>query len=116
MDSGSNLTARREETMMAKPDELNETDHNDGDKKDRESVTVVVNGAATVVAIRGNPTLAEVVTQALAQTQNSGQPVENWELRGPDGAPLTDLQVKVKKLDFDKSDQLFLNLRAGIGG
>jgi Protein of Unknown function (DUF2604) len=101
---------------MAKPDEVHDTDHSDGDKKDKESVTVVVNGAATVVAIRGNPTLTEVVTDALEQTQNSGQPVENWELRGPDGAPLTDLQIKVKKLDLDKNDQLFLNLRAGIGG
>jgi hypothetical protein len=101
---------------MATPDELHDTDHSEGDKKDKESVTVVVNGAATVVAIRGNPTLTEIVTDALEQTQNSGQPVGNWELRGPDGAPLTDLQIKVKELDLGKNDQLFLNLRAGIGG
>lgn len=101
---------------MTKPDEFQDADRTDGDRKDKGSVTVVVNGAATVVAIHGNPTLAEVVTQALEQTQNSGQPVENWELRGPDGAPLIDLQVKVKKLDLDTNDQLFLNLRAGIGG
>lgn len=85
-------------------------------KKDKESVTVVVNGAATVVAFSGNPTLLEIVTQALDQTQNSGQPVANWELRTAEGVPLTDLSVHIKKLDLAENAQLFLSLRAGIGG
>jgi hypothetical protein len=87
-----------------------------GHANDKESVVVVVNGAATVVAFHGNPTLLEIVTQALGQTQNSGQPVENWELRAPDGTPLLDLTVHVKKLDLADNAELFLNLRAGIGG
>lgn len=99
---------------MAKPDQQ---DHGKPDGgKDKESVTVVVNGAPTVVALHGNPTLLEIVTQALDQTQNSGQPVENWELRTSDGTPLADLDVRVKKLDLAEDAQLFLNLRAGIGG
>lgn len=85
-------------------------------KKPSDHVVVVVNGAATTVAIQGNPTLQEIVETALLQTQNSGQPVENWELRGPDDAPILDLSAKIKKLDLDEHDQLFLNLRAGIGG
>lgn len=85
-------------------------------KKPSDRVVVVVNGAATTVALKGNPTLLEVVETALEQTQNSGQPVENWELRGPDDAPILDLTTKIKKLDLKETDQLFLNLRAGIGG
>lgn len=88
----------------------------DEDKKPGDTVVVVVNGAATTVAIHGNPSLEEVVETALAQTQNSGQPVENWELRGPDDVPILDLKMKIKKLDLGDSDRLFLNLRAGIGG
>lgn len=79
-------------------------------------VVVVVNGATTAVTFRGNPTLLEIAGRALEQTQNSGQPIENWELRAPDGTPLTDLSVHIKKLQLADDAQLFLNLRAGIGG
>jgi hypothetical protein len=99
---------------MSKPDEPDEPDQSGEHGKD--SVAVVVNGAATVVTYHGNPTLREIVTGALDQTQNSGQPVENWELRAPDGTPLSDLDEKIKKLDLVVGAQLFLNLRAGIGG
>lgn len=96
---------------MTQPDQAK-----DHIKKEKASVTVVVNGASTVVAVLGNPSLQEVASVALEQTQNSGQPLENWELRGPDGTPLHDLAVKFKKLDLADTDKLFLNLRAGIGG
>ena len=85
-------------------------------KKPDDHVIVVVNGAATSVAIKGNPSLLEVVETALQQTQNSGQPVDAWELRGPDDAPIADLTTKIKKLNLDEDDRLYLNLRAGIGG
>ena len=84
--------------------------------KDQDTVMVVVNGVETAVNIHGNPALSEVVQVALDQTKNSGQPLENWELRGPNSAPITDLGMKVKKLDLEPHDRLFLNLRAGIGG
>jgi hypothetical protein len=83
---------------------------------DKEMVVVVVNGAPTVVTYHGNPTLEELVVQALQQTQNSGQPVENWELRLADGTPLPDLHEHLKKLNLPHDGQLFLNLRAGVGG
>lgn len=87
-----------------------------GKNKERATVEVVVNGAAVAVAAHGNPTLLDVVVRALEKTENAGQPVENWELRSPDGAPLADLGVHLKKLDLPDDAQLFLNLRAGIGG
>jgi Protein of Unknown function (DUF2604) len=87
-----------------------------GEHKNEDHVVVVVNGTATTVTIHGNPDLLEVVTAALNQTGNSGQPVENWELRGPDDAPITDLKTKFKKLDLKPGDVLYLNLRAGVGG
>lgn len=86
------------------------------DKKPDETVVVIVNGSATTVSAHGNPSLLEVVTTALELTQNSGQPVENWELRGPDDVPIADLKIKFKKLDLIPGSMLYLNLRAGIGG
>lgn len=88
----------------------------EGKDKERATVQVVVNGAAVTVAAHGNPTLLDIVTRALEQTENAGQPVENWELRSPDGTPLADLNVHLKKLGLPDDAQLFLNLRAGIGG
>jgi hypothetical protein len=85
-------------------------------KKSDDMVVVIVNGTATTVAVHGNPKLSEIVTEALTQTQNSGQPLENWELRGPDDAPIQDLETKFKKLDLAPGAVLYLNLRAGIGG
>jgi len=84
--------------------------------KDKDTAVVVVNGVETIVGIHGNPSLGEVAETALEQTNNSGQPLVNWELRGPDSSPIPDLSIKVKKLDLDADDRLFLNLRAGIGG
>lgn len=91
-------------------------DKDKGKGKDKDSVIVVVNGVETTVDVRGNPSLSEVVAAALEQTNNSGQPLENWELRGPDSTPIPDLSTKIKKLDLTPEDRLFLNLRAGIGG
>lgn len=84
--------------------------------KEKDTVIVVVNGVETTVNIHGNPALSDVVATALQQTNNSGQPLENWELRGPDGTPIPDLSIKVKKLNLELEDRIFLNLRAGIGG
>lgn len=86
------------------------------EKKNDDLVAVVVNGNTTMVTVHGNPTLMEIVDTALQQTQNTGQPVENWELRGPDDAPITDLKIHFKKLDLQPGDMLYLNLRAGVGG
>jgi hypothetical protein len=84
--------------------------------KPKDMVIVVVNGVETTVGIQGNPSLSDVVETALEQTNNSGQPLDNWELRGPDSIPIPDLSIKIKKLDLAPEDRLFLNLRAGIGG
>lgn len=112
--AGTYNTDPKEMVTLTKPDQ-SDRGKPPADKGDS-LVVVVVNGAATVVTFRGNPTLLEIAGRALEQTQNSGQPIENWELRAPDGTPLTDLSVHIKKLELADDAQLFLNLRAGIGG
>lgn len=78
-------------------------------------LVVVVNGAPTVVEANLNAPLRTVVGQALDQTNNTGQPPENWELR--DGAgQILDLGAKIGSFGFGADTRLFLNLRAGVGG
>ena len=79
------------------------------------TITVVVNGQPTVVdAIEDDP-LGTIIPDVLRQTENSGQPPENWELRDSDGT-LLDLDKKIGDYGFPEKTRLFLNLKAGVGG
>ena len=44
------------------------------------SITVVVNGQPTVVDAAQDAALGTIIPDALRQTENTGQPAENWEL------------------------------------
>ena len=78
-------------------------------------ITVVVNGQPTVVAAAEDAPLRSIIPVALRQTENSGQPPENWEIRDDDGNPL-DLDKKIEEYPFTDKTRLFLNLKAGVGG
>ena len=79
------------------------------------SITVVVNGQRTVVDAFDDDALSAIIPDALRQTDNSGQPPENWELRDADGT-LLDLGKKIGDFGFPEKTRLFLNLKAGVGG
>ena len=79
------------------------------------SITVVVNGQPTVVDAASDEPLGAIIPDALRQTENSGQPPENWELRDADGE-LLDLDKKIEDYPFTDKTRLFLNLKAGVGG
>jgi Protein of Unknown function (DUF2604) len=84
-------------------------------KPEKLDLTVVVNGTPTQIEGNLQAELRTVVTRALAETKNSGQPFENWELRDASGKAL-DLGQKVGQLSLSSGATLFLSLRAGIGG
>ena len=79
------------------------------------SIIVVVNGQPTVVDAVEDAPLHTIIPDALHQTEHSGQPPENWELRDADGN-LLDLNKKIGDYGFQDKTRLFLNLKAGIGG
>ena len=79
------------------------------------SITVVVNGQPTVVDTIGDAPLGTIIPDALRQTENSGQPSGNWELRDAEGN-LLDLDKKVEDYGFPEKVRLFLNQKAGVGG
>ncbi len=78
-------------------------------------LTVVVNGQPTQVVASEEAVLLMVLEKALEQTGNTGQPPENWELRNASGVEL-DVHKKVEDYHFEPHTQLFLNLKAGVGG
>ena len=78
-------------------------------------IAIVVNGQPTVVKTNPNSPLKTVIPKALEATGNTGQPPENWELRDVNGT-LLDISKKVESFGFPANVQLFLNLKAGVGG
>ena len=83
--------------------------------KNKRDIAVNVNGETTVVEVNLNAPLGTIIPKALEQTENTGQPPENWELRDAQGNEL-DLHKKVEDHDFPEDVVLRLNLKAGIGG
>jgi hypothetical protein len=78
-------------------------------------IAVVVNGQVTIVDANPNSPLGTIIPKALHQTNNKGQPPENWELRDANGV-LLDLSKKIRDFNFPAHVRLFLNLKAGVGG
>lgn len=77
--------------------------------------TIIVNGEPVPVKIDLYAEIGEAVVYALDKSGNSGQPVENWELRDASGHPV-DMGQKIADSDIKNGAKLFLNLKAGVGG
>jgi hypothetical protein len=78
-------------------------------------LTIIVNGQPTVVEANQNAELRQVVAKALEQTHTTGQGPDQWELRDATGVDLP-LDKKIKDFNFVPGTQLFLSLKAGVGG
>ena len=77
--------------------------------------TIIVNGQPVPIKIDLYAEIGEAVVQALDKSGNSGQPVENWELRDASDHPI-DTGQKIADSDIKNGAKLFLNLKAGVGG
>lgn len=78
-------------------------------------IEIVVNGTPTTVEANVNAPLRTVIGKALEQTNNTGQPRENWDLKDESGNVL-DLSKKVEEYNFPAGITLYLSLKAGVGG
>lgn len=78
-------------------------------------LTVIVNGEPTVVQANAHAPVSSIIPRALSQTHNTGQPPGNWELRDVQGT-LLDTSQTISSFNFPSGVQLFLNLKAGVGG
>ena len=76
---------------------------------------VVVNGQPTPVRANLQAPLRTAIEHALQASGNSGQPIDNWEMRDAAGQIL-DPARKIGDFNFPTGVTLFLNLKAGVGG
>jgi Protein of Unknown function (DUF2604) len=78
-------------------------------------LNIVVNGQPVTVKGNLHAPLHTAIQHALEQSGNSGQPVENWQLRDA-GGQILDPARKIEDFHFAPGATLFLNLTAGVGG
>ena len=79
------------------------------------SLIVVVNGQPTPLTENVNAPLRTAIEHALHASGNSGQPIENWEMRDA-GGQILDPARKIGDFNFPPGVTLFLSLKAGVGG
>ena len=79
------------------------------------NITVIVNGQPIDEKVNVDEKLRAVAEKALHKSGNSGQPLDNWELRDTAGQIL-DLSKRVGDYGIIAGAKLFLNLKAGVGG
>lgn len=86
-----------------------------GDKNEKFiSLIIVVNTIPVTITENENVPLKVVVQKALEQTNNTGRPLEDWELKKD--ALVLNLSEKIKGYGLTDHQELFLSLRAGVGG
>lgn len=83
--------------------------------KNKETLTVVVNGQPTEVEANENAPIRTVIPKALGKSGNTGRPPEDWQLTDADGN-LLDLGRKIEEFGFVPGVTLLLSLKAGVGG
>jgi hypothetical protein len=79
----------------------------------KETIVIVVSGSPVSVEADVHAPIQSVVARALEVSGNTGQPIQNWELRDSAGQEV-DLHKKVS--DFPNGTKLFLNQKVGVGG
>lgn len=78
-------------------------------------LAIIVNGRPTVVQANVNAPLRSVIGRALQQTDNEGQPPENWEFKNAAGEALPG-DRKIEDFGFPPNVTLYLDLIRGVGG
>ncbi len=83
----------------------------------KNSITLIfiVNGVDVRVEANLHSPLKEARNRALADSNNTGRPMDEWEIHNAAGKPL-DPDKKIEELGLTDGTRLFLNLRVGAGG
>jgi hypothetical protein len=78
------------------------------------TLVIVVNTTPTTVQVNENAPLNAAAEKALAQTHNTGRPLDDYELKL--GDRILDMNKTAKDYQLKDGTELFLSLKAGTGG
>ena len=75
----------------------------------------IINGVDISIEVNLDAPLIEAVQRVLEESNNTGRPPEEWEVRNVDGV-LLEMNRTPKELNLQEGARLFLSLRVGAGG
>lgn len=101
-------------SVQSKENAGNGNPGNGGGNEKLITLLIVVNTTPTKVTINENAPLKAAAEKALAQTHNTGRPLDDYEMKL--GDKVLDMNKKVKDYDLKDGAELFLSLKAGTGG
>jgi hypothetical protein len=78
------------------------------------NLTFIVNGQPVEVKANLNAPLKTAVLKALHDSENTGRPIEDWQVKW--NGVILDINLKVEDLHITNGAELHLSLRAGEGG
>lgn len=85
-------------------------------KKDQKvNLIFIINGQDYSIEANVHAPLIEAVQRALAESDNTGRPPDEWEVRDVSGVLLENNRTP-KDLGLNEGARLFLSLRVGAGG
>lgn len=78
-------------------------------------IIFIVNGVDVVIKSKKLACLKFARNKALSDTNNTGRPMEEWEVHNDRGERL-DTNKTIKTLGMQDGARVFLNLKTGAGG
>ena len=86
--------------------------------KNKITLIFIVNGVDVLVEANINEPLKVARNQALKDSNNTGRPVDEWEVHNDEGEALdpTKKIEELEELGLVDGARLFLNLKVGAGG
>ena len=75
----------------------------------------IINGVDLSIDVNMDAPLIEAVQRVLEESNNTGRPPEEWEVRDVGGV-LLEINRTPKELGLQEGARLFLSLRVGAGG
>jgi hypothetical protein len=83
-------------------------------RPEKVSLIIVVNGAPATIEMESKAPLKAAAERALAETHNAGRPLGDWEMKLNDRT--LDMNLKIEDFGLKSNQELFLSLKAGVGG
>jgi len=84
-------------------------------RHDKIALIFIINGVDVPVEANLNELLKVARDKALVESNNTGRPMDEWEVHSDEGQSL-DVDKTVGALGLIKGERLFLNLKVGAGG
>ena len=83
--------------------------------KNKLTLIFIINGVDVRIEANLNQPLHVARNKALEESNNTGRPMDEWEVHNEEGQAL-DPDIKVEELGLVDGSRLFLNLKVGAGG